>query len=391
MSLDLLVTVADLPSFIQDTDIAQAADFRSLTIRIDHAHLPPVEEAAQDEIHVLTHGSASTQALWTQLRSLPRVLQHLVNLTTFSLVVTSRPINGFWLSRNIIADIVNSLPQRCCNIEIDTQGQDHAQAGSTHLCENICRVIPRLQHLRIRLSAMCAALFNSDSAPNLRTVSVNCVGSSTLGGGSQVCGSYDELAGAVNHPNGIDTAPVIAQSLRNLTSEHPKLELATVLDVTRNDYDDRTTHPCYNVRDTIENKTYALPFVNVLPFGYGNTLLRAKTGEDVIASRATIQLLAEGQPWKETIDGLRLPAMMFTAEISVYIANELRWLTVEGWKEQNSRKSCSLWNNERKIGFRLLEAVTFDGLTERPVLKEATPGGFIRYEPEMSDLYPADI
>jgi hypothetical protein len=45
-------------------------------------------------------------------------------------------------------------------------------------------------------------------------------------------------------------------------------------------------------------------------------------------------------------------------------------LTSGAWKEQNQRKSCFIWANERKTGRRLLEAVTIDGLNEKLVLRE---------------------
>jgi hypothetical protein len=91
-------------------------------------------------------------------------------LKTFSSVVTwSR--NGFWLPIGILADIIRSLPQQCCNLEIDTQGKDSAEAGCTHLCEAIRDAIPGLHHLRLRLSILCEALFGAESAPILESVS----------------------------------------------------------------------------------------------------------------------------------------------------------------------------------------------------------------------------
>jgi hypothetical protein len=153
----------------------------------------------------------------------------------------------------------------------------------------------------------------------------------------------------------------------------PRLTLATVLDKTPNVYEDRTTHPCYNFRDAIANRTHVSPLVNVWALGDGNTLLRSTDTKEVVGSRAAIQSFAEGQPWKETANGLRLPAIMFAGEEPAYTANELHLLTVEA----------------PKTGLRLVEASILDGLVKRPIIREATPDGWVRYELLMSDLHSA--
>jgi hypothetical protein len=120
MALDLVVPVTSLHVFLQETTITQATRIRTLIIRIDQA-LPSKEgeyegaKTAEDRIHILTHGSAGTQALWILLRNVPRVLQHMTALTTSSLVVTwSR--NGFWLPMGILADIIRSYPNSAATL-----------------------------------------------------------------------------------------------------------------------------------------------------------------------------------------------------------------------------------------------------------------------------------
>jgi hypothetical protein len=140
--------------------------------------------------------------------------------------------NGFWLPMGILAHIIRSLPQQCCNFEIDTYGEDRAGSGRTHLCEAILDAITRLQHLRLHLSMLYEALFSADSAAISESVSGNCVNAGP------------SLSG-----------------------------------------------------------------------------LRSTDEQELMGSRAAIQSFAEGQPWKEAANGLRLPAMLFAGDESACTAN----------------------------------------------------------------------
>jgi hypothetical protein len=409
MAPNILITGADLHEFLQKLAVTQAAEIRTLTIKIDYTRLPVPSATTQAPVNdddLREHGSIATQALWAQLQSLSRALQHMANLHTFALLVTSRPSTGFWLPRHIIADLVTNLPQQCRNVEINTRAQDSAEPDSAHLCEAIRHILlPRLHHLRLCLSTMCQALFTSDTAltltsdqtpaaeskptaPLLKTVFVSCVGRAICNSGARLCGSYDEDPHTMDFRTGIEAAPILAQSLRSLILKCPALEVAVVMDVTPPDYDDKSVYPSYNVRDAIKNKTNALPFHDVLPFEDGNTLIRLTDGQELISSRAAIQDLAEGRVWKEGTDGIRLPAAMYLGEGAADdVAKEEALLTVEAWKGGHPKKTCHLWLNERNTGLQLLRPTVFDGVTEKPILREDTPVGWLR---NGTDLFSED-
>jgi hypothetical protein len=408
MAPNILITGADLHEFLQKSAVTQAAEIRTLTIKIDYTRLPVPSATTQAPVNdddLREHGSIATQALWAQLQSLSRALQHMANLHTFALLVTSRPSTGFWLPRHIIADLVTNLPQQCFNVEINTRAQDSAEPGSAHLCEAIRHILPRLHHLRLCLSTMCQALFTSDTAPTLtsdqtsaaesrstapllKTVFVSCVGRAIRNNGARLCGSYDEDPHTMNFRTGTEAAPILAQSLQSLSLNCPALEVAMVMDVTPSDYDDESVYPSYNVRDVIKNKTNALPFHDILPFEDGNTIIRLADGQELISSRAAIQDLAEGRVWKDSTDGVRLPAVMYLGEGAAdYVAKEEALLTVEAWKEGHPKKTCILWLNERKTGLQLLRPAVLDGVTEKPVVQEDTPVGWLR---DGTDLDPED-
>jgi hypothetical protein len=116
--------------------------------------------------------------------------------------------------------------------------------------------IPRLRNLRLLLSALCESLFSADSAPTLESVSVNYVHAGLLLGGTQLCSSLNGKPGAVGQASETDAVATVAPALQALTSLYSRLEFATELGETPNDYEDRTTHPCYNFRDAITNRAH---------------------------------------------------------------------------------------------------------------------------------------
>lgn len=270
MTIDLVITETTLPNFLEQTAKAQATEIQALTVTIDYDRLVSPNRSCQHENSTSIHDSLTAQTLWTYLWDLARALQHMTALTTFAFIIV-RPKCTFWLPGDIRTDFVQNLPLQCHNLEIDTENLDRVRepvALDDHLCKSISRALPNLQHLRLRMCAVCPLLFPAASAPMLETVSVNCIGGNPLNSAAQTCRVLPETplvpAVAVD-VDGQDAAPHVAQSLRAFAATHcPRIKLATVTDVTHCDPNDRSTHFCYTIRDAVVNETYALPFVRVL-------------------------------------------------------------------------------------------------------------------------------
>jgi hypothetical protein len=84
MAPNILITGADLHEFLQKLAVTQAAEIRTLTIKIDYTRLPVPSATTQAPVNdddLREHGSIATQALWAQLQSLSRALQHMANST----------------------------------------------------------------------------------------------------------------------------------------------------------------------------------------------------------------------------------------------------------------------------------------------------------------------
>ena len=120
------------------------------------------------------------------------ILPSMVNIRTFSLTVSSGTIPPFRIPGSTVASIVQSLPEKCANLELVIQGLDYEKSGTTttHICDYIRDMIPRLCHLRLRLRDLCPAFlgtgFDPSSseyfhnflpvlAPNLETLVINCM------------------------------------------------------------------------------------------------------------------------------------------------------------------------------------------------------------------------
>jgi hypothetical protein len=231
-------------------------------------------------------------------------------LATFSLAVASGSIaSDFWLPRPAIATIVASLPAACVDVEIDTQGRDFALApgAEPHLCDVLRAALPRLRHLRLRLSVMCPALFFSNdaaapdadeddeddaddknsnthmtgahavaadppatpagavTAPALKSLFISCVTHSTAGP-PRLCGTLDDGPWkSIDHSAPKAVRDALENALQTLLAAgcFPAVERMTLVDMARI----FSLAPCFYDgmyrHDMLRNETMVLNFVNV--------------------------------------------------------------------------------------------------------------------------------
>ncbi|KAM3067389.1 hypothetical protein ACMFMG_005255 [Clarireedia jacksonii] len=387
MNQDILFTVTTLQDFVTQSLILDTSQIRSLTIAIDVNQLSQTPSINIENDN--RNGTEDVRRLWNQLQRFTKLLLEFSNLATFSFNVISKGKNGFWIPRPLIANLVIALPQTCIAVQIDTQGQDLAEPGSAHLCNAIRTILPRLRHLRLRLSTMCTSLFQVEaeilSAPNVETLLINCMGKSFHGPQARLCDSFQEDPYHSQFYLGQEAAPVLAHSMHTLVPRCPQLIHMSLIDVGQRDDEDRSVYATLNRRDIMHNKIYCMPFVNIAPFQPDSVLLRTRD-KDVISSLTALQAFTEEGVWKSTSpEGFMLPAQLLRDW--GYIADEQPLLSVDEWKAKNPRKSCLLWLNEQKTAQRLLEAVERTGVVDVVIVKEATPNG---WEREGGDLFAKD-
>jgi hypothetical protein len=216
---DILLTALNLDAFQRTFNISHAPLVQSITITINpvqpakgpatsYPNLFYPIEFLQDETDMKLTGSKGSKVLWQHSRRTPDKLARMVNLKTFSLTVSTESVTiGFWIPRPVIAQIVEALPEACVNLEIDSRGNDYFKPGSGHICDTLRGMLPRLRHLRLRLSTLCPAFLGSGfkpeefksmssfeplAAPCLQTLVVNCIPRDIFGGQAYICGTFIE-------------------------------------------------------------------------------------------------------------------------------------------------------------------------------------------------------
>ena len=154
--------------------VAHGHYVRSLSIRIqpcepemytpDGANTYPRPVDPQGDIG--TKGSPETHALWAALDAFTiDVIPCLQNLSTFSLTVErwrgGACPHGWWIRRSSSALVIRNLPRSVENLEVDLEMHEQPlsnDASSEHSCPFLRRLLPRLRHLRLRLTSLCHAL-----------------------------------------------------------------------------------------------------------------------------------------------------------------------------------------------------------------------------------------
>ncbi|KAJ9267277.1 hypothetical protein DTO195F2_510 [Paecilomyces variotii] len=419
---DIVLGVSGLGLFLEKFRREKGHLVKSLTITIDPSDFSKDLEQAENYEEVVFHnqnGLGNVGAVWRHLQCLPGVIRTMSQLSTFSFVVGHGDARGFWLSRPLLGVVIKALPETCINLEIDTGGCDQDGPGSSHLCEILAGVIPRLHHLRLRLRRMCPALFgadmpesgsgsDSDSSsdsdsgsaeeegkkkslvqseppsqyPFLETAMINCCSD------SYVCTTfmgkrYGWTDYYINRP---EARTLIAEYLGQLdhSSSFPHIKRLWLLDLQREDSRCRSMYSAYNRRDIIRNKTWTIPYHPVKGHDDGSLLylIRTPDNTEVLAEKWVIESLAEGEMWKETLAGAKVPSALLIGQddpaFEGRVEKPLPTMSVAAYRSRTPHSTCCLWHNEEKTGTRLLSAIESDGVIEKHQVVELTPPGWRR-------------
>lgn len=121
--------------------------------------------------------------------------------------------------------------------------------------------------------------------------------------------------------------------------------------------------------------TLALPiwFINSRLY-----ILRTIDGGEYISNPRTLQIFAEGNTWRTTVSGARLPAEVFEEERAGFspdlVEDTLPVVASSTWRRENPDTVIPLWDHEVKTGVRMVDAQERVGsevfLARRPVRKK---------------------
>lgn len=211
---DIAIGNSNLELFVTQFPGSHGLLIKSLTVSLDAKEpatsFPEDVELCRQYVEDLKrNGSLEAQRLWRGLGDLATTISTMTSLRCFSFMVSAAHAIGFWIPRSSVASIVERLPRTCIALEVDTRSHDRGEPGEAHVCDSLRQVIPRLQHLRLRLRSLCSAAFGTGFtldgtiedglliaamvAPALETVDINvmtCLRG--YGGPVGVCGTFEK-------------------------------------------------------------------------------------------------------------------------------------------------------------------------------------------------------
>ncbi|KAJ3518443.1 hypothetical protein NM208_g14510 [Fusarium decemcellulare] len=333
---------------------------RSLTVQLR----PPSEGDTdyQNEVDQNLHRLAS------------HAVAHMAKLESFSLTTHPRCFK-FCINQSTTGAILRALPTSCVNLELDIRTQDQywscwfLSRGSTHVCEELRRLLPRMHNVRLNLPNTCSAMLGTrepgDALADVRPISLPCMRNLQL-----EC----RIGGA-------SWLSIIRALQRVLELEETNAAEITILTSILNQQ-----KPCYStllrchVRSGAGTTTWAFPITSVPPppdyRGSDVLYMRTYDGNFVTLGGQASYDLAGGHPWRLLSTGVRLPAT-FTSDTPWAPDEELGILTEAEWLERYPRNLPVLTINERETGIRLIDAEERNGAELRCAV-EMTPKGWAR-------------
>ncbi|GIJ86559.1 hypothetical protein Asppvi_005448 [Aspergillus pseudoviridinutans] len=325
----------------------------------------------------------------------------MTHLTTLSTIIAGG--GRYDLHKDMIGSILAALPESCINLELDLDpvNIESKGPGSAHICEMISPHLSRLHHLRLEIGTICPALFGDHFAidgslqrenppplshyyyPALQTFIINC----NFWGSALTC----NINGATAASEALPPARVaLVQCLRHLflRGSFPRIQRLWLLDGQLNDNNDESVYAAWNRRDIVNNKTWAIPWVDVkgpTPISF-YSVIRTPEGRELVTPSQYTSVFAEDQTWKESTLGSRFPAAVL-ADRGDFIVRDPPALSVSEYRSMY-KGSCLAWRHEQITGRKLLWATQREGLVDRSPLHEITPPGWRRGIGYEGAIYP---
>ncbi|KAL8693312.1 MAG: hypothetical protein Q9218_001831 [Villophora microphyllina] len=255
---------------------------------------------------------------------------------------TRRP-EGSCMRSEVIAKLLDALPNSCVDLDLDTGGREddqdcgfHDSMWCDHLCTAVRGLLPRLRHLRLRLGSLCANLFLEKHGDRYRKVRAE----NLLSIGINFCDLTEDCAehgkmytpgreaaeielsemgyNAVIQANRAELSPDdirmvqlgVGAILREgctggMASVYPQLKAAQTI----NSYVDKGYQYEYVLQDLIKDMIHIFPFELIwsdnTKFDDRTYLGKDKGGDEYMGSMTILEQILEGGSWVTAIDGSR--------------------------------------------------------------------------------------
>ncbi|CCT70534.1 uncharacterized protein FFB20_02644 [Fusarium fujikuroi] len=314
------------------------------------------------------------------------VIPRMSNLGSFSLARHYRDSFSS-IQTQIVPALLRSIPPKCTSLELALGTSDNVNfdldGPKPHLCEDLRRLLPRMQHAHVDMSCLCDAMFGtwgSDNCfhpialPNIQRLHVPCVGAQL----KSACSERHQqdqwsiwksiiraLQLVVELPDTADADITVLDSVAPLSSY--KLHIYTTL-LRCQIRKGRTTtwaFPTtpYVVEGATQGRYWKLRLVYI-----------RLNGETYMTDKKWIYALAAGRPWRISKTDARLPA---SCNVDWVADEKLKIKTWKEWEKAKIGEGPMLLKNEELAGMRLIDAEEREGY-EEVCLVEKTPPGFTR-------------
>ncbi|KAI0844027.1 hypothetical protein F5Y00DRAFT_274504 [Daldinia vernicosa] len=131
-------------------------EIRSLTLHTDAIPINPYDP------------TEARQTAEARLEALRRLRPRITRLKPISIsIVVHVPFP--YMASSEISSIIDSLPASCISLEVDMRYGSNIQnltvdsQPHSHMCDAIRAILPRLQHIRLRLPRICPVIFSAES------------------------------------------------------------------------------------------------------------------------------------------------------------------------------------------------------------------------------------
>ncbi|KAI0798912.1 hypothetical protein GGR55DRAFT_702455 [Xylaria sp. FL0064] len=311
-----------------------------------------------------------------------------------------------------ITAILGKLPESCTALEIDLkysgsvvrQMTPESTLPQPHLCDSIRRVLPQLEHLRLRLPLLCPSIFCGKSpgqgadrqiirAPLLKTCLINLAFRQPnlldRGAGTAECRAGHDRSPHVGQPGVLPSAlPPMEGAIKDFAEKNSNnLQRLWVMDLRLLYLIDLRTHSYagWIRRDFLSQESFPIPIWDMGLFNTGECAARipsptdSEEVEDLVSHIVELETIAEGETWTETQTGARLPTRgvnKFKPHRDMLIGSRYR---------KSSHTSKMLWENENATGEVLLPRGPGE-LMKYWELIETTPAGWQRDDYDRSQI-----
>lgn len=365
-----------------DTFAYTSRQIRSLTLVMEAVRVNPYDY------------TLAIEEITTRLNVLQRLSTHIEKMGLISLSISIDLPYPYTPSREL-ASIISHLPNSCICLDIDGNRNgliarvDASRLPSSHLCDSIRAVLPRLRHFRVRYPQVCSALFGTEldnrafeavRAPNLRSCLINLslreprapTSAHVL---AAPCNAAPLPINGVTPQYPLPFPPLIPRLREFARLNSATLERLWIIDIQPRNPEMPNYWGAWVRRDFLLDSSMPIPMDSIRAFVQDSYLARvpAKSGGTVdwISTPERLEALAEDGFWSQTTNGTRLATPML---------REYDCVPMPSTKEECLKKenfTCTLWQNEQATGEKLFPEAP-GPLVKEWDIKERVPAGWRR-------------